>query len=99
MPYTLGAFDKEDVFVCRFIFARTAGGFCIHFEMSHAAGDGNTFYSILNQLSASQEIRPLEPKRELDFEKNVDSVFDSHNVGMPTLPELTPRGVGKRRVF
>ena len=52
LPHNSPAYDKEDVLVSRFVFARTPGGFCVVFEMSHVIGDGYTLYSILNQLSA-----------------------------------------------
>lgn len=67
LPYGTSAFDKEDVLASRFVFARAPGGFCIFFAMSHIVGDGATFYKIFNQLSASCEVRSLEPKRKLDF--------------------------------
>merc|ERR1712080_5918 len=79
LPYMSAAYDKEDVLVCRFVFAHTPGGFCIVFAMSHTVGDGNTFYNIMNQLSVSEEVRPLEPKRKLDYSKKVRAVLGSHS--------------------
>ena len=67
LPYGTSAHDKEDVLASRFVFARTPRGFCIFFAMSHIVGDGATFYKIFNQLSASGEVRSLEPKRRMDF--------------------------------
>jgi len=72
----LAAYDKENVFVCRFVFAHTPRGFCIVFSMSHTVGDGNTFYNVMNQLSASEEVRPLDPTRKMDFSKNLKAVMD-----------------------
>ena len=77
LPYKSAAYDKEDVLACRFVFAHTPRGFCIVFSMSHTIGDGNTFYNIMNQLSESDEVRPLNPKRKLDFSDNIKSVVDS----------------------
>jgi len=75
LPFGLAAYDKEDVFACRFVFAHTPCGFCIVFSMSHTVGDGNTFYNILNQLSATEEVRPLQAKRNLDFKNNVRTIL------------------------
>ena len=67
LPYGPIAYDNEDVLASRFVFARTSGGFCIFFAMSHIVGDGATFYHIFNQLSASAEVQSLEPRRNMDF--------------------------------
>lgn len=75
LPYGLAAYDKEDVLVCRFVFAHTPGGFCIVFSMSHTIGDAHTFYNIMNQLSAQEEVRALEPTRQLDFNKKAMTVL------------------------
>merc|ERR1711959_284150 len=77
LPYKLAAYDKEDVLVCRFVFAHTPGGFCIVFSMSHTIGDGHTFYNIMNQLSAPEEVRAFEPTRKLDFSKNATKVLET----------------------
>jgi hypothetical protein len=78
LPYKkLAAYDKEEVLVCRFLFAHTPGGFCIVFSMSHTVGDGHTFYNIMNQLSAPEEVRAFEPTRKLDFSKNVTEMLET----------------------
>ena len=64
------------------------------FIMSHQGGDGATFYGILNQLSESTEIRPLNPKRQLDFGEKVLSTLGRRDVnlalgGMSPLLSLT----------
>ena len=80
LPYKkLAAYDKEEVLVCRFLFAHAPGGFCIVFSMSHTIGDGHTFYNIMNQLSAPEEVRAFEPTRKLDFSKNVTKVLETSN--------------------
>jgi len=78
LPYKSSAYDKEDVFVCRFVFARTPEGFCIVFSMSHTVGDGHTFYKIMNQLSAEENVQALQPKRKLDFSQNVKTVLETN---------------------
>merc|ERR1719155_324534 len=75
LPYKSPAYDNEEVFACRFVFARTPGGFCIVFAMSHTVGDGATFYNIVNQFSASCDVRSLDPKRKMDFGEKVKSVL------------------------
>jgi hypothetical protein len=90
LPYKLAAYDKEDVLVCRFVFAHTPGGFCIVFSMSHTIGDGHTFYNIMNQLSAPEEVRALEPTRKLDFSKNAEKVLETKEkaFGMPLMSSM-----------
>jgi len=78
LPYKKNAaYDKEEVLVCRFVFTHTPGGFCIVFSMSHTVGDGHTFYNIMNQLSAPEEVRALEPTRKLDFSKNATELLET----------------------
>jgi len=80
LPHNLSAYDKEDVLASRFVFARTPGGFCIVFFISHTVADGATFYNIVNQFSASGEVRALDPKRKMDFGEKVKDVV----LGMDT---------------
>ena len=78
LPYKkLAAYDKEEVLVCRFVFAHTPGGFCIVFSISHTVGDGHTFYNIMNQLSAPEEVRSFKPTRKLDFSKNATELLET----------------------
>ena len=76
LPEKWRAYDKEDVLVCRFVFAHTPRGFCIVFSMSHTVGDGSTFYNIMNQLSAPEEVRPLDPTRKLNYTEDSKKVLD-----------------------
>ena len=79
LPYKSAAYDKEDAFVCRFVFTRTPGGFCIVFSMSQMAGDANTFYNIMNQLSVKEDVRALKPKRKMDSSQNAKTTMDGES--------------------
>merc|ERR1711970_1057142 len=71
--------------------------------MSHTIGDGHTFYNIMNQLSAPEEVRALEPTRKLDFSKNVTTVLENLDKEMaaPFISSMILGGLGNlmKRTF
>ena len=60
---------KSEMPVCKLTFApnKEKNGFAVIFSMCHVVGDGHTYYSILNMLSATSEIVGMDVTRNEKF--------------------------------
>lgn len=64
------------------------GGFALMVSMNHTLGDGHTYYSLYNMLSADSEVRALEPTRVQGFEDEKADLIGAKESAFLTSPGL-----------
>lgn len=93
VPKASQRFNKPDETLLRVSLLKDAraphAGFALVVSMCHIAADGQTYYSIVNQLSASAKVAALSPTRKHDFSASVTEYVGQRErsllFGLPTL--------------